>query len=157
MDTAAWYACLPYGDRLYRITIPQNALWQLLTANAQRLLMQDSYMESRGMLHFSRQLRYRVRLSGATALPEITWIELNGEALERGNSPELVLYTHAYVAEGMAGYEGIFNACGASRCARQPTALETPVRQVLWSHLREALDGARPTLKCDQRLTVDHD
>lgn len=148
-----WFRTFPYADRLYRMTIPENCLWQLLRWNAVRLTLPAHYLEARGMLHFSGNLRYRLEFDPRSKNYRVVTVELDGHSLQPASSPQLIVLTHAYVAEGMAGFEEIFAACGMSRRSRNPQPVGPPVRSLLWKSFFEsspAVNAAR--FRVDQRL-----
>ncbi len=154
-----WYSYFGYADCLAEIRVPPGRLPALLAANARRLLLPARYLEERGMLHFSGNLRYRVRFQGTD--PDISVAQLDEVA--RGNLPgftgrECRILTHGYVAEGMGGYEAVFREAGLSWKREAVRYCGSSVRDILWEALRALPPARRAALfRRDGRLHLEED
>lgn len=131
MQLTDWYQRFGYADQIFALSLPKNCLWHLLNANLQRLLLPPSYIESRGMLHFSGNLRIEFAF-GSNGCPQVEHIQLNGCALEPNQSPPLRLLTHAYVAMGMGGYSRVFAEAGIDLHGLQRQQTGPSLRDWLW-------------------------
>jgi len=131
-----WYSYFGYGDCLAEIRIPMGRIPALLAVNARRLELPAHYLEERGMLHFSGNLRYRLRLRGKE--PEVTEILLNGRTMAKigqTSEAECRLLTHGYVAEGMGGYGEVFEEADIGWRRESVRYLGGSVRDILWEKL----------------------
>ena len=156
MTLRDWIECFPYGDCLCLMQVPVARLPDLLAANARRLSMPAHYLESRGMLHFSGNLTYRVSGSGKSL--HVTDIRLAGEAISdhAGKASELQLLTQAYVAEGMGGYATVFKEANLNWSREVIDHLGVPIRETLWESFVGMDDEARSaSLVKDKRLVYD--
>jgi hypothetical protein len=156
MTLREWIACLPYGDALCSIPVPLARIPALLTANARRLEMPDHYLESRGMLHFSGNLRYTVTGSGKSL--QVRDVRLAGEPLERleVETAEVRLLTQAYVAEGMGGYARVFAEAGLEWSRDAVVYRGGCIRELLWEAFGKLDDAERAAaLRTDGRLVYE--
>jgi len=157
LNLEAWYTHFGYGDCLAEIRLPIRQLTALLEANARRMMLPARYLEERGMLHFSGNLRYEVRLSGTD--PEVSRALLEKASLdhlEKKSSQECRILTHGYVAEGMGGYASVFREAGLFWKRERVRYLGTSVRDILWEALRSLAPSERALLfRKDGRLGVE--
>jgi 5'-nucleotidase / UDP-sugar diphosphatase len=88
-----WYAVLPFADCLQVADVTGAELLAILASNAQRIVRPEELGQpgrvdvrgyvSRGFLHFSRRLRYRLRLNASAATAVAQGAFLDAVELER--------------------------------------------------------------------------
>ncbi len=77
-----WFAVMPFADTIRLCRITGAELKHLLDDNARRADRPDEAHTERGFLHFSRSLRYRIRLDHAREAARATAITVDGIALD---------------------------------------------------------------------------
>lgn len=78
---ADWFALMPYADTLRLCHLTGWQVWALLQDNARRLDMPHEHHVERGFLHFSAQIRYKIRVGHAREVNRAENIWLNGRPL----------------------------------------------------------------------------
>ena len=85
----AWFDVMPYADQVEIATMTGAQIRDMLTSNAKRLLRPDevastdlSAFVSRGLLHFSSGIRYRIELGETAADARAVDITLAGKPVE---------------------------------------------------------------------------
>jgi len=86
-----WFAVMPFADTIRLCRISGAELQQLLADNARRADRPDEAHTERGFLHFSRALRYRIRLGTARAEATAAGVTVNGKPLDHVLDREFVV------------------------------------------------------------------
>lgn len=105
-----WFDVMPYADNVHVATLTGAQIQALLDNNAKRLLrpeeMQgvalDSFV-SRGFLHFSRGIRYRIDPGASAAEARAVDVTLNGQPIAAVMDKPFTLALNSYVALGGFG------------------------------------------------------
>lgn len=78
---ADWFALMPYADTLRLCQLSGWQVWALLQDNARRVDLPHEHHVERGFLHFSGQLRYRLRLGHRREENQAEEVLLHGKPL----------------------------------------------------------------------------
>lgn len=106
-----WYAVMPYADIIRVTEMTGQQIKDMVTSNAQRLVRPGETVDlkgfvSRGMLHFSKGLRYKVRLGADPASATAEAIELLGQPIDQVLTKTFRVAFGDYVANGNEGWRG---------------------------------------------------
>ena len=83
LTTRDWFNVMPFADTIRLCRITGAELEQLLQDNAQRADRPEEAHTERGFLHFSRAVRYRIRLGARRPAASMTDAMVDGEPLAR--------------------------------------------------------------------------
>lgn len=105
-----WFDVMPYADNVHVATMTGAEIQQMLDSNAKRLLRPeevqgvalDSFV-SRGFLHFSRGIRYRIDPGASAADARAVDVTLNGRPIAEVLDQPFTLALNSYIALGGFG------------------------------------------------------
>lgn len=102
-----WYAVMPYADQVHVARMTGGEIAQMLQSNAHRLVRPEEAegldmrgFVSRGMLHFSAGLRYRVALGGDATEARAEDITILGRPLAEVREQSFGIAINSYVQLG---------------------------------------------------------
>jgi 5'-nucleotidase/UDP-sugar diphosphatase len=105
-----WYDVMPYADAVHVATMTGAQLKEMLDNNAKRLLrpeeVEDVDMKgfvSRGFLHFSKDLRYKIALGATAADARAVDITVQGKQLDEQLDKTFRVAFNTYIALGAFG------------------------------------------------------
>ena len=105
MTFGDWFEVMPFADTLCLIRLSGRELLALLQDNAQRLDRPGQPHTDRGFLHFSREVRYAIRLDAASGSAQAEDIGVNGQPIEHDLERIFVVATNSFVRGPAAGWE----------------------------------------------------
>ena len=119
-----WYNVMPFADSVVTATVTGRQLKEILTSNAKRIVrpreqtgtnsLQLSGYISRGFLHFSKGIRYAVKLGSSATVATAADIQLNGSPIEQVLDKTFRLGMNSYIAAGGYGENWNGNPIGAN-------------------------------------------
>ncbi len=133
LSKAEWYQLFPYGDQLYKATIPWCLLPRILELNTRRVLEPPGYRDDIGILHFDGKLSYEVELSQDS--PKLMRAAYKDMDFHPNQFDTLELYTHSYVASGAGGYSNLFQSAGLDFPSFKVAG--PSIRETLWKQAKE--------------------
>jgi len=167
----AWYDVMPFADSILLFDMTGAEIQAMLTSNAQRIVRPaeltgdnavklDGYV-SRGFLHFSSGLRYRVQLGETAAQATATDITIGGQPLDSGRRYRVAF--NSYVAAGAygeawngkpigGGLPAGLNGYDVTKLARHDTGLV--YRNEIIAHIRATRRISAQAARLDGRLQV---
>lgn len=102
-----WYAVMPYADQVHVATMTGAQIGEMLQSNAHRLVREDeiagldlSGFVSRGFLHFSSGIRYRIELGADATQARALDITIKGRPLDEVRDDRFTLAINTYVRLG---------------------------------------------------------
>lgn len=105
-----WFDVMPYADVIDVATLTGAQIRDILTSNAKRLLRPEEVADadlggfvSRGLLHFSSGIRYRIALGNSAAEARAVDIALNGTPIEDMLEQSFTLAFNSYISLGAFG------------------------------------------------------
>lgn len=105
-----WFDVMPYADQVHVATITGRDLQAMLDSNAKRILRPEEVegadlagFVSRGFLHYSRGLRYRIDLGASAAEARAVDVEVLGRPLEEQLDRSFTLAINSYIQLGAFG------------------------------------------------------
>jgi 2',3'-cyclic-nucleotide 2'-phosphodiesterase (5'-nucleotidase family) len=106
-----WYAVMPFADIIRIIEMSGQQIHDMLQSNAARVVRDGEAVDlngfvSRGFLHFSRGLRYRIRLGADANAARAENIELLGKPIETVLNQKYRVAFGDYIANGNEGWRG---------------------------------------------------
>ncbi len=111
-----WYAVMPYADTLYRFHMTGAQLAALVESNAKRILREIELQGTgavdptgyfpRGYLHFSRDIRYTIRLGNTPEETTAENVTFRGVLLSDLSKKPFVVAISSYIAGGNEGWNG---------------------------------------------------
>ena len=102
MTFGDWFEVMPFADTLCLVRLSGRELLALLQDNAQRLDRPGQPHTERGFLHFSREVRYAIRLDAASGSAQAEDICLNGQPIAHDLERTFLAATTSFV-RGLAG------------------------------------------------------
>ena len=125
-----WYGVMPYADTLILLELTGAEIGAILNSNAQRLVRAQELAEnggtlnpadfiSRGFLHFSEGVRYKIDPGDEPAEAIATEITLFGEPIEEVLDRRYTVAINSYLAAGRGGWNG--EPIGAGLSENVPT------------------------------------
>ncbi|MGE4326829.1 MAG: 5'-nucleotidase C-terminal domain-containing protein [Pseudodonghicola sp.] len=133
-----WFDVMPYADVIDVATLTGAQLRDMLTSNAKRLLRPEevagtdfSEFVSRGFLHFSSGIRYRIALGGSAAEAQAVGITLNGQPVEEVLETPFTMAFNSYISLGAFGETWNGKPIGGGVAGDIPSF---DVRALPWSH-----------------------
>ena len=105
MTFGDWFEVMPFADTLCLVRLSGRELRELLQDNAQRLDRPGQPHTERGFLHFSREVRYTIRLDAASGSSQAEDICLNGQPIEHDLERIFVVATSSFVRGPAGGWE----------------------------------------------------
>jgi 5'-nucleotidase / UDP-sugar diphosphatase len=105
MTFGDWFEVMPFADTLCLVRMSGGELQALLLDNAQRLDHPGKPHIERGFLHFSQQVRYTIRLGGATGSAHVEDICVNDEPIGHDLERIFVVATSSFVRGPAGGWE----------------------------------------------------
>lgn len=169
----AWYDVMPFADSILVFELTGPEVKAMLDSNAKRIVRPteltgdnavklDGYV-SRGFLHFSSGLRYRIRLGDGVAAAEATDITIAGQALDLTGGKRYRVAFNSYVAAGAygeawngkpigGGVPGGVIGYDVTKLARHDTGLV--YRNEIIAHIRSTRLVAAAAARLDGRLQV---
>ena len=100
-----WFEVMPFADTLCFMRLSGHELLALLQDNAQRLDRPGQPHTERGFLHFSQQVRYAIRLGGATGSAQAEEIFVNDQPIEDDPERSFMVATSSFVRGPAGGWE----------------------------------------------------
>jgi 2',3'-cyclic-nucleotide 2'-phosphodiesterase (5'-nucleotidase family) len=110
------YAMMPYADVVFIAELTGAQLKEMVRSNAKRLVRPEELQGmkpldtaayiSRGFLHFSRALRYTIRLGATAAEADAIDIAVNGAPIEGQIDKNFRVAFSSYIAGGGEGWSG---------------------------------------------------
>ncbi|WP_052161447.1 5'-nucleotidase C-terminal domain-containing protein [Hoeflea sp. BAL378] len=107
-----WFDVMPYADNVHVATMTGAQIQQMLDNNAKRILRPeeldngdiklDSFV-SRGFLHFSKGLRYRIDHGSSAQEARAVEVEINGRPLAEQMEESFTIAFNTYIALGGFG------------------------------------------------------
>lgn len=106
-----WYAVMPYADIIRVIEMTGQQIHDMLQSNAARLVREGEAVDlngfvSRGFLHFSGGLRYRIKLGADATQARAENITLHGKPIETVLGQKYRVTFGDYIANGNEGWRG---------------------------------------------------
>jgi 2',3'-cyclic-nucleotide 2'-phosphodiesterase (5'-nucleotidase family) len=105
-----WYDVMPYADAVHVATMTGAQLKEMLDNNAKRLLRPEEAEDvdmkgfvSRGFLHFSKDLRYKIALGATAADARAVDITVQGKLLDEQLDKTFRVAFNTYIALGAFG------------------------------------------------------
>jgi len=107
-----WYAVMPYADAVHVATMTGRQIGEMLDSNAKRILRPEevaagetdlSGFVSRGFLHFSKGLRYRIDYGASPAEAKAVEVTVLGRPLEEVMDETFTIGINTYIALGAFG------------------------------------------------------
>ena len=102
MTFGDWFEVMPFVDTLCLVRLSGRELLMLLQDNAQRLDRPGQPHTERGFLHFSRNVRYAIRLDAASDSAQAEDMVVDGQPLGRSLDRTFLTATTSFV-RGLAG------------------------------------------------------
>lgn len=110
LSMAAWFDVIPYADEVCIVSLTGRELEHLVHSNAKRVLRPEEIAAtdytgflSRGFLHSSKQLRYRLELGAAARDARAGAIKVCGQALNTLHECRFNVVMSTYLAFGAFG------------------------------------------------------
>lgn len=100
-----WFNVMPYADTIRLCWLSGQQLLELLQDNAYRVDRPGEPHVERGFLHFSRQLRYTIRLQASRQEAQVVASTFNGQALEQLVERTFLAACTSFVREPAAAWE----------------------------------------------------
>ena len=100
-----WFEVMPFADTLCLVRLSGREILALLQDNAQRLDRPGQPHTERGFLHFSREVRYAIRLDAASDSAQAEDICLNGQPVPHDLERIYVVATTSFVRGPAGGWE----------------------------------------------------
>ena len=107
-----WFDVMPYADNVHVATMTGAQIQEMLDNNAKRILRPeeltsgeiklDSFV-SRGFLHFSKGIRYRIDYGSSAQEARAVEVELNGKPLNEQMEESFTIAFNTYIALGGFG------------------------------------------------------
>lgn len=133
-----WFDVMPYADVIDVATLTGAQIRDMLTSNAKRLLRPEevagtdlSEFVSRGFLHFSSGIRYRIALGGSAAEAQAVDITLNGQPVEEVLEKPFTMAFNSYISLGAFGETWNGKPIGGGVAGEIPSF---DVRALPWNH-----------------------
>ncbi len=105
-----WFDVMPYADVIDVATLSGAQIQQMLDSNAKRLLRSEEVagtdlagFVSRGFLHFSSGIRYRIDPGATPAQARAVDVTLNGKPIEQVLDKQFTLAFNSYISLGAFG------------------------------------------------------
>lgn len=102
-----WFDVMPYADNVDVATITGRQVRDMLNSNAKRLLRPEEIagtdlggFVSRGLLQFSKGIRYRIALGGSAVEARAVDISLNGSPIEDVLDRQFTMAFNSYISLG---------------------------------------------------------
>jgi 5'-nucleotidase / UDP-sugar diphosphatase len=105
MTFGDWFEVMPYADTLCLIRLSGRELQALLRDNAHRLDRPGQSHTERGFLHFSKQVRYAIRLDASVSSARAEDIFVNDQPIEDDFERIFVTVTSSFVRGPAGGWE----------------------------------------------------
>lgn len=107
-----WFDVMPYADNVHVATMSGAQIQEMLDNNAKRILRPeeltsgdiklDSFV-SRGFLHFSKGVRYRIDYGGSAQEARAVKVEINGQPLAEQMDESFTVAFNTYISLGGFG------------------------------------------------------
>ena len=133
-----WFDVMPYADVIDVATVTGAQIRDMLDSNAKRILRPEEVagtdltgFVSRGLLHFSSGIRYRIELGSSAAEARAVEITLAGTPVEEVLEEEFTLAFNSYISLGAFGETWNGNPIGGGVAGEIPSV---DVRGFDWNH-----------------------
>lgn len=113
---ADWYNVMPYADTIVVFEFTGAQLKELLNDNAKRIYRTDELFPigennpegflERGFLHFSKGIRYKIKLGATNVENEAFQITLNGKDIDEVLGETYRIAFNSYLSAGRGGWDG---------------------------------------------------
>jgi 5'-nucleotidase / UDP-sugar diphosphatase len=100
-----WFEVMPFADTLCLIRLSGHELRALLLDNARRLDRPGESHTERGFLHFSKQVRYAIRLGAAASSARVEDVCVNDQPIEDNLERIFMVATSSFVRGPAGGWE----------------------------------------------------
>ena len=110
---ADWYSVMPFADTIQVGEMSGAQIKQMLENNAKRIVRPEEIKGdkpvnlggyvSRGFLHFSKALRYTIKLNGSPAGAGVEKITINGQPIEKVMDQKFKVAFNSYIGAGGFG------------------------------------------------------
>ncbi|MDK3016605.1 bifunctional metallophosphatase/5'-nucleotidase [Pseudodonghicola flavimaris] len=133
-----WFDVMPYADVIDVATLTGAQIRDMLTSNARRILRPEEVagtdltgFVSRGFLHFSSGIRYRIALGASAADARAVDITLNGTPVEELLDQSFTMAFNSYISLGAFGETWNGKPIGGGVAGEIPSF---DVRGLPWNH-----------------------